>query len=261
MRDICHVHNLGLIEYGRAVRLQDALVAARSEGTMPDTMLILEHLAVITTGTAGGEENIAVAKETLLREGIALAHTDRGGNATCHEPGQLVGYPILDLQSRGRDIHQYVRELEETIICTLADFGIPSYRDPRYPGVWTSGKKICALGIRVKHWVTKHGFALNVNNDMRAFAFVRACGIAGCQVTSMSQELGREVTIEEVIPCFLRHFGQVFQVSTRQFVVAGAAGEGVWEAISRLYASGSESQIALPPDAAARGGLIGMVSQ
>ena len=207
------MQNLRVIGYEPAMHLQDRLVSARLNGDIPDTLLLLQHPPVLTIGTSGGEEYITTAKATLIQEGIAVTRTDRGGNITYHGYGQLVGYPILDLSSRGKDIHRYVRSLEEVIIRTLGDFSIPAYRDPMYPGVWAEEGKICSLGIRVRHWITKHGFALNVNNDLRHFSYIHPCGIVGRKATSMSQLLQCPVSIEEMIPSLLHHFARVFQVN------------------------------------------------
>ena len=209
----CRTHNLGLVGYDRAMQLQDRLVSARLIGEIPDTILLLQHPPLFTIGTSGGEENITAAKATLVKERLPIIHTDRGGNITCHGQGQLVGYPIFDLQNKGKDLHLYVRNLEETIIRTLHEFSIPAFRNSRYPGIWVYQRKICSLGIRVRHWVTKHGFALNVNNDLKHFSYIYPCGITNGEVTSMSQVLGHQIMIRDVIPYLLKSFSQVFRVS------------------------------------------------
>lgn len=212
--DVCRLHKLGLIEYNAAAQLQDNLVSLRLGDEIPDTLLLLQHSPVLTIGASGGKENITVPE--IMLEGMPVVCTDRGGNITCHEPGQLVGYPILDLKSRNKDLHQYVRNIEETVIRTLNDFAVSGYRDARYPGVWVEGEKICSLGIRVRQWVTKHGFALNINNDLNGFTFIYPCGINGIRATSLSHLLERQVSIEEVIPCLLAHFAEVFQVNVQE---------------------------------------------
>ncbi len=211
--NICWQYNLGSVDYDSAMRLQDRLVSARLTDEIPDIILLLQHPPVFTIGTSGGEENITAPKAALVKEGMSVIYTDRGGNITYHGQGQLVGYLIFDLKTKGKDLHRYVHNLEEAVIRTLHEFSIPAHRDSRYPGVWVWQKKICSLGIRVRHWVTKHGFALNVNNDLKYFSYIYPCGITGREVTSMSQLLGREIMIEDVTPCLLNYISQVFRVS------------------------------------------------
>ena len=216
----CWAYSLGLVEYNEALRLQDELLRDRFTGNVPDVILLLQHPPVLTIGASEGKQNITVSKDTLANEGIEVLHTDRGGNITYHGPGQLVGYPIFDLKTRGRDIHQYVRNLEEVIIRTLCDFSITGHRNSKYPGVWVGREKICAIGIRVaSRWCTKHGFALNVNNDLKYFSYIYPCGITDMGVTSMSQLLGHELRIEDVISSILRHFSLVFNVTIQQRTV------------------------------------------
>ena len=210
---LCQAYNLGIVEYNKALQLQGRLVNARLAGDIPDTILFLQHPPVLTVGVFGGEENIIVPRDVLADEGVAIVRTDRGGNITCHEPGQLVGYPIFNLSTKGRDLHQYVRNLEEVIIRTLCDYSIDAQRDAKHPGVWVGERKICALGIRVTRWVTKHGFALNVNNELKHFSHVRPCGIANGEVTSMSRLLGHEVMIEDVMLRIVNHCTQVFNIA------------------------------------------------
>ena len=211
-RNICWVYDLGLLDYESAMEFQDMLVSAGIASEVPDVIVLLQHPPVFTIGASGGEENITVPKGILAEERIPVIYTDRGGNITYHGPGQLVGYLIFDLRSRGRDVHQWVHNLEEVIIRMLHELSIPAHRD-KYPGVWVQQKKICSLGIRVTHWVTKHGFALNINNDLKYFSYIYPCGIPDREVTSMSQLLGHEIMIENVIPCLLKYLSQVFQVN------------------------------------------------
>ena len=210
---LCHAYDLGIIDYNKALRLQEQLVKARFADYIPDTVLFLQHPPVLAIGAAGGEENIIADSDVLAEEGIAVVRTDRGGNITVHEPGQLVGYPIFNLDVRGRDLHQYVRNLEEVVIRTLRDYSIAAHRNSRQPGVWVGEDKVCALGIRVSRWVTKHGFALNVNNELKGFSHVHPCGITNGRVTSISRLTGHNVTIEEVMPNIIEHFTQVFNVA------------------------------------------------
>jgi len=210
--ELCQAYDLGLIEYNRAIRLQGQLVKARCASKLPDTILFLQHPPVLTMGASGGEENIVVTKDVLVNGGVAIVHTDRGGNITHHGPGQLVGYPIFDLNTKGKDIHQYVRHLEEVIIRTLRDYSIAAHRDHKNPGVWVGEEKICALGIRTTRWVTKHGFALNINNELKYFSYIHPCGLTN-GVTSMSRLLGHEVRIEDVVLSIIKHCSQVFNMA------------------------------------------------
>jgi lipoate-protein ligase B len=175
-RDCC-AFNLGKVDFAEAARLQTELVEQRVAGKNPDVILFLQHPPVITIGAFGGEQNITVPRHVLEKKGISVTHTDRGGDVTYHSPGQLVVYCILDLKTRVGDLHQYVHNLEEVVIRTLDDYSIEAHRDPDYPGVWVGQEKICALGIRVVHWVTKHGFALNISNDLTPFSYINPCGI------------------------------------------------------------------------------------
>ncbi|MFC1981270.1 lipoyl(octanoyl) transferase LipB [Chloroflexota bacterium] len=212
-RDLCRAYDLGIIGYNKALKLQEGLVKARCANEIPDIILFLQHTPVLTIGASGGEENLVVSKDALVKDGVAIVHTDRGGNITCHEPGQLVSYPIFDLSTRSRDIHQYVRNLEEVVIRALHDYSIIGRRDSRYPGVWVGEEKICALGIRITKWVTKHGFALNVNNELKYFSYIHPCGISNRGVTSMSRLVGQKLMIEDIILCVINHCSKVFNLS------------------------------------------------
>lgn len=216
MSTLCQAYDLDIVEYGKALRLQDELVKARLVNDIPDVILFLQHPPVLTIGASGGEQNITVSKDVLTKEGITTFHTDRGGDATYHEPGQLVGYLIFNIETRGKDIHKYVRDLEEVIIKTLHDYAIAAQRDPKYPGVWVGSEKICALGIRLTKWVTKHGFALNINNTLRCASYIHPCGITNRGVTSMSLLLGHGLIIEDVISCVIKHSSQVFDITIQR---------------------------------------------
>ena len=214
--ELCRTYNLGIVEYDEALRLQEQLVKARLAGDLSDTILFLQHPPVLTIGAARGEQNIIASKDLLANEGVTIYHTDRGGDITYHGPGQLVGYLIFNLETKGRDLHQYVRNLEEVIIRTLRDYCITAHRDPKYPGVWVGDEKICALGIRFTRWVTKHGFALNINNELQYFSYIHPCGITDRGVTSMSLLLEHELIIEDVISCIIKHSSQVFNMVIQQ---------------------------------------------
>ena len=196
--------------------MQNNLLSARLAGKIPDIILLLQHPSVLTIGASGREGDIIASKDLLAGEGINIFHVDRGGCVTYHGPGQLVGYLIFNLKTREEGIHRYVRHLEEVIIRTLNAFSIPARQDSQYPGVWIGLKKICALGIRVTHWVTKHGFALNVNTDLRYFTYITPCGITDRQVTSMSQLLGHDVALEDVTSRILEQCAEVFNIGIKQ---------------------------------------------
>jgi lipoate-protein ligase B len=180
------------------------------EGQISDTLLLLEHPPTITVGKSGKLENVLVTPEQLARQGISLFFTDRGGDVTYHGPGQLVAYPIIDLRNRGKDIHRYVRDLEEVIIRTLSDFSITGQRDTAYVGVWVGAEKIAAIGISIKRWITMHGFALNVRTNLEHFSLINPCGILDRKVTSLSKVLSQDVKMEAVIERVIYHFSEVF---------------------------------------------------
>jgi lipoate-protein ligase B len=203
------VNRLGTIDYGKAYRLQKEIHQRRVEGTVGDTLLLLEHPPTITVGKAGNIENIIVPRPTLERMGISLYFVDRGGDVTYHGPGQLVGYPIMNLRERGGDLKRYVYELEEVMIRTLHDFSIHADRDPRHVGVWIGPNKIGAIGLSVRQGVTMHGFALNVNPRMEHFALIHACGLKKRRATSMEHILGFQPPLQEVTEKLLTHSSRV----------------------------------------------------
>jgi lipoate-protein ligase B len=207
---MCEVWNLGLMEYGEAWSLQKSLHHQRIEREISDVLLLLEHPPTITIGRSGDLNNVLISKERLTREGISLFFIDRGGDVTYHGPGQLVGYPILDIRERGRDIHKYVHNLEEVILRTLRDFSIDADRDKRHPGVWINGDEIAAIGLSVKKWVSMHGFALNINTDLKYFSFIHPCGFSDRGATSMSKILGRNIPTEGVTKRLIYNFYNIF---------------------------------------------------
>ena len=210
---LCLVYNWGLIGYPDSLELQRKLVEARLNDEIPDLLLLVQHPPVITMGKSGGEDNILVPLKVLAKRGISVFYTDRGGNITCHGPGQLVGYPILNLDQKHIDLHWYLHSLEEVIIRTLAHLFIPARRDPCKPGIWVGEEEICAIGIRVTRWATSHGFALNVNNDLSHFSYINPCGVIGKKPTSISKLLGHEVSIDNIVPDLVQHFSQIFDVN------------------------------------------------
>jgi lipoyl(octanoyl) transferase len=206
----------GRVEYARAWEWMRQLAAERSAGRVDDSLLILEHPPTITLGNKARPENILINPADLAARGVAVVQSDRGGDVTYHAPGQIVGYPILKLSQHGGDIGRYVRNLEETIMRTLADFGVAGARIPGLTGVWVDGgaAKVCAIGVKLSAaGVTSHGFALNVNPDLAGFAQIVPCGITNRAVTSLSALLGHAVAPAEVEPALLRHFAEIFNVA------------------------------------------------
>jgi lipoate-protein ligase B len=210
---LLHIRWLGSIDYASAWQLQRNLVQQRREDAIPDTLLLLEHRPpVITLGRSAHAEHLLALPQQLQQMGIQLVETDRGGDIIYHGPGQLVGYPILDLRRHGKDVHLYLRTLEEAIVVALSRFGIAAHRKEGLTGVWVGEEKIAAIGIKVSHWITMHGFALNVCPDLRHFELIVPCGIRDKGVTSLQRLLEREVTLPEAIPPVIQAFAQVFHL-------------------------------------------------
>jgi len=209
MRSCC-VRELGRIDYGAALALQQELVAQRKQGAVPNHLLLLEHGHVITLGRNGHMENLLASHEILDRAGISFYPTDRGGDVTYHGPGQLVGYPILNLTMWKEDLHWFLRMIEETIIRSLKHFSLEGYRVEGRTGVWVGDEKVCAIGIKCSHWVTMHGFAWNINTDLSYFNNIIPCGIQDKGVTSLEKLLGRKVDMQEVKGIYAEEFGNVF---------------------------------------------------
>jgi lipoyl(octanoyl) transferase len=205
----CEVRELGRMDYGQALEWQRRMVAARQRGEIPDQLGLLEHPHTITMGRNGKMKHLLASDEVLERAGIAFYPTDRGGDVTYHGPGQLVGYPIVDLREWKRDVGAYVRAVEQTIIDTLADYGIAAGRIPKLIGVWAGERKIAAIGVHIGRWVTSHGFALNVNTDLSYFQYIVPCGLTR-PVTSMAQ-LGANAALAGVAGVLAGHFGRVFE--------------------------------------------------
>jgi len=205
------VRRLGLIAYADALALQAELVAARRAGEIPDTLLLLEHPHVITLGSGSHEENVLVSPEERAARGIELFETGRGGDVTYHGPGQLVGYPILDLKPDRQDLHRYLRDLEEMLIGVLGEFGLAGSRKEGLTGVWVDDRKLAAIGVRVSSgWITSHGFALNVTTDLSFFGAIVPCGIRDHGVGSISEEVGRAVAMGEAEAAVVRQMARVF---------------------------------------------------
>ena len=216
LKKTCIAPYLGTVPYERALNLQQELMHARADGRIDDVLLLLQHPPVFTIGRFRGEEDITVPPETLARERIAVFHTNRGGALTFHGPGQLVGYPILNLKEHGLGVREYIWKLEATVIELLLALGIQADRVAEYPGVWVGGNKICSIGIHVSHHITTHGFALNVSNDLRYFRYARPCGLSGEVMTSVSELLGHRVEMETIIERLLPSFSEMFCLRCEQ---------------------------------------------
>ena len=208
----CNVENLGVVDYADGLRLQRERVAERKAGVIPDTLLLLEHPHVYTLGRNAKTENLLISAEQLAARGAQVFEIDRGGDVTYHGPGQLVGYPILDLAKHRRDIAWYMRCLEEVLIEVVREYGIQAGRLVGAPGVWVGNDKLAAMGVHISRWVTSHGFAFNVNTDLRYFDCIVPCGLRDKGVTSLQKLLGQPVEMEEVAGKVVRQFGRVFEV-------------------------------------------------
>ena len=206
----CGVWRLGVREYGEALALQRRLARARMAGQVPDLLLLVEHPPVITCGRGARPEHLLAAPEDLRWRGVGLFAVERGGDVTYHGPGQLVGYPILDLHGYGLDVHLHLRRIERALVEALAAAGLRAGVSPGRTGVWVGERKIASIGVHVSRWVTWHGFALNVCPDLRGFDLIVACGLRGVQMTSLAAELGRDVAVAEVEPAVAAAFGEAF---------------------------------------------------
>ena len=203
--------NIGRTHYKHAWDLQRKLFALRLEGKIADVLLLTEHEHVYTLGKASDDAHLLADDRELKASGAEVFRIDRGGDITYHGPGQLVGYPILDLNMVYHDLHRYLRDLEEVIIRTLGDYGIGAARDAKFTGVWVGSSKIAAIGVKVSRWITMHGFALNVDTDLSYFDRIIPCGIFHKGVTSMSEVTGRAVDMVDVSRTLARHFCAVFR--------------------------------------------------
>jgi len=209
------VRRLGAVPYADALALQRSLVEDRRAGRIADTLLLLEHPHVLTLGVRGevGRTHILASAEALAARGVEVHETGRGGDVTYHGPGQIVGYPIVDLDPDRRDVHRYVRDLETVLIRTAAAFGIAAHPVAGLTGVWVGNDKLAAIGVRIARWITSHGFALNVTTDLDYFALIVPCGLADRGVTSMAQLLGRPLDTEEVEDRIIEQFANVFDLN------------------------------------------------
>jgi lipoyl(octanoyl) transferase len=216
----CLTVDLGLLGYAEANALQKRVVAARKDGAIEDVLLLCEHPPVITLGRSGKRENLLVSDHVLRQKGVEFHATDRGGDITYHGPGQIVGYPILNLGAIRRDVVWYVRMLEEAMIRATAEFGIAAERVAGKTGIWVRAgnfeEKLAAIGVRVSRWVTSHGFAYNVSTDLRNFELIVPCGIADRKATSLEKLLGRNVEEKEVAPRIAKHLGELLGLEMKE---------------------------------------------
>jgi lipoyl(octanoyl) transferase len=210
-RRICEAHFLGRVTYTDGLALQAAAVERLKEEAGNEQLFLLEHNHVFTLGRAANSANILLNAENLAAQGIEVHETGRGGDVTYHGHGQLVGYPIINLKPDRQDVHRYVRDLEEVLIRSIADYGITGARIKGLTGVWVGNEKIAAIGVRIARWITSHGFALNVNTDLNYFQMIVPCGITDKGVTSLAKILGRSVDLREVAQVAVKHFGEVFE--------------------------------------------------
>jgi len=214
------VKKLGRVEYGAALQLQKDAELAVKAGQQPDTLLLLEHPHTLTVGRRGDNGGILISPELLAARGVTVFETNRGGKITYHGLGQVVGYPIINLSPEREDVHRYVRDLEEVLMRTLADFGISAFRLEGFTGVHTARGKVAAIGVHIARWITTHGFALNVNTDLSFFNLIIACD--GEQVTSMEDLLGHEVGMHEVEDRLAARFAEVFEMELQGSSCQGA---------------------------------------
>jgi len=215
---VCQLRDLGRVAYADAFALQQDFVGRRKRGEIPDQLLIVEHPHVVTMGRSGRDENLLAAPQLLERAGIAFHRTDRGGDVTYHGPGQVIGYPILDLREWKRDVVAYIRGLEQVLIGALAEFGIEAGREKGATGVWTSRGKIAAIGVHISRWVTSHGFALNVDTDLSYFQYIVPCGLTRpvtsmmeCGVPRDCKTFGPAAGRAPVVAAIARNFARVFE--------------------------------------------------
>ena len=213
----CFVVKAGLIDYKKALKLQESVFQYKKEGKLQeDVVILLQHPPTITIGRKGSLKEILVGIRELKQKGVFFYEIGRGGKVTYHGPGQLVGYPILDLRSYGRDLHLYLRGLEEVIIKTLDEFGIKAHRKEGLTGVWIKNKKVASIGIQVKSWISMHGFALNVNCDLTYFNLIQPCGMESEVMTSITKILNKNIDIKEVEEKLIPNLAKVFSLTPKE---------------------------------------------
>jgi len=206
----CLAVYLGRIDYAQALTLQMQVCEAKKCGFVPDVLLLLEHPHTITLGRNADRKNLLVSEAELSSRGVEIFKVDRGGDITYHGPEQLVGYPVMQLEKGERDVHLYMHDLEESLIRLLAFYKIETVRSKGMTGVWSGGRKIASMGVHISRWITRHGFALNVNTDLSYFRLIVPCGLVDKQMTSMSEILGARFELPEIGERYLEEFGKVF---------------------------------------------------
>ncbi|MBM7581627.1 lipoyl(octanoyl) transferase [Caldicoprobacter guelmensis] len=207
---------LGMVPYEEGLTIQEKLVALRQKEKIEDVLLLLEHPPVITVGRRGKQSNILLSPDELTARGVKVYYVDRGGDVTYHGPGQIVGYPILNLKQYGKDIRSFVWNVEEVFIQLLKkEYGIAAGRNLEYRGVWVKDEKITSIGFAIKQWVTKHGFAFNVNTNLEHFKWIHPCGITDCSMTSLEKILGYKQDMTKVMRQVASYFGEIFQTDYR----------------------------------------------
>ena len=211
-RPTCLTAHLGTAEYGRTWELQKRLHAMRVRQEIGDVLLFLEHPPTLTVGKSGSMKNVLASAERLAQLGISLFFIERGGDVTYHGPGQVVGYPIINLKERGKDIYRFVTDLEEVMIRTARDFHVEATRDPGHRGVWVNEGELGAIGLSVRRWVSMHGFAFNVTTNLDHFTHINPCGFSDRQATSLAALLGTDIAMETVLERLQLHFSAVFNV-------------------------------------------------
>ena len=216
------ISDIGLLTWSDAYALQQRIVAARKAGAIDDVLLFCEHPHVLTLGRNASQKNLLASENVLRQKNVELRETNRGGDITYHGPGQIVGYPILNLDLIRRDVHWYVRTLEEAMIRASADFGITAYRIPGKTGIWVQPpgnileEKLAAIGVHISRWVTSHGFAFNVSTDLRYFDLIIPCGIPDRKATSLEKLLHRSVSLDEVKPRLVHHLSELFSLTPKE---------------------------------------------
>ena len=214
--------DLPLTDYGQAQILQERCVAAKTDGRLPeDLMFLLEHPAVFTLGRNGGRENLMVSDAHLASAGVGLMPSERGGNITYHGPGQIVGYPVIDLQRARMGVGDYVAALEDLMLSVAQAWGVAADRDDRNRGIWVDGAKLGSIGLCLRHGMAFHGFALNVNNDLTPFQWINPCGLAGVRMTSLEQVLDREISMDELRQTVWQTAARVFDVTLAPITLEG----------------------------------------
>ena len=208
--------DLGLIDYEECYAIQKDVVRRRRAGVIDDTLILAEHNEVFTIGRTGGMDNLLIPQDMLLSNALKVLRVDRGGDITFHGPGQLVAYPVIDLKDSDRDLHSYLRSLEEVGIRFLNEYGINAERVRGNTGVWVSGKKIASVGVGASNWVTFHGLSININFDLNFFSMINPCGIEDVEMTSMERLKGQKIPMDDVKTKTLKHFKEIFGLDNNE---------------------------------------------